>query len=158
MFDVYLKSEGGSSFSETFFRFIFSFNSNKYNNLWYAAYPEAAIWLSNFISIKEKKKKKAPVNKNVDANHIYSLVCDKSFTPYIRVLLKTSLILHICLKIKCSTCVFYSCSTNVLQQSAGIQRSKRLTQTLQGGVSKLVSAKDVQDWALKVCLSFKNSF
>ena len=96
-------------------------------------------------SFQVKKKKRAPVNKNVDANHIYSLVCDKSFTPYIRVLLKTSLILHKCLKIKCSTCVFYSCSTNVLQQSAGIQRSKRLTQTLQGGVSKLVSAKDIQD-------------
>ena len=58
MFDVYLKSEGGSSCSETFFRFIFSFNSNKDNNLWYAADPEAAIWLSNFISSEEKKKKK----------------------------------------------------------------------------------------------------
>lgn len=90
-----------NSCSKSFFRCLFSFCSNKDNKLWCAAAQEAEIWLSNFI----KRKKKAPVDKYVEAGHIYNLVCEKGFTPYIRVLLKTSHILYIYIEKK----VLYLC-------------------------------------------------
>lgn len=86
--------------------------------------------LKSDCQTSSRGKKKAPVDKYVEADHIYNLVCEKGFTPYIRVLLKTSHILYIyiyILKRKCSTCVFCSCTRNVLQESAGIKTSKRLT-------------------------------